>query len=146
MAKVRWLERELFRSPVYYCLCTSEKEYKDEFARLGVKYPGDWVVNDHSGAATHFATHTDYGVVAIVCMPIRTDKTLVELNAMLVHEGTHIVQEIMSHIGEKKPSDEFQAYIMQKVCLELMGELMRQLLKRPKTLAKIMTLQAKVYE
>lgn len=146
MAKVKWLERELFRSPVYYCLCTTEKEYIDEFARLGVKYPGNWTKNDRSGACTHFATRKDFGTVAIVCMPIKTKHTLVELNAMLVHEGTHVVQEIMDNIGEGKPSGEFQAYLIQKVCLELMGELMRKLYKQPKKLAKIMATQAKIYE
>lgn len=146
ITKVKWLERELFRSPVYYCLCTTEQEYVKEFARLGVKHPGHWTKNDRSDACTHFATHKDYGTIAIVCMPIKTSRTLVELNAMLVHEGTHVVQEIMENIGENKPNGEFQAYITQKVCLELMGELMRQLYAQPKKLAKIMANQAKVYE
>jgi hypothetical protein len=146
MAKVKWLERELFRSPVYYCLCTTEKEYTEEFVRLDVKYPGEWLKNDRSGACTHFATHKDYGTVAIVCMPIEPKRTLVELNAMLVHEGTHVVQEVMDNIGEKHPSGEFQAYLMQKVCLELMGEMMRKLYTKPKLLAKIMANQAKIYK
>lgn len=145
MAKVKWLDRELFSSPVYYCLCTTEKEYIKEFARLKVKYPGEWLKNDRSGACTHFATHTDYGTVAIVCMPLKAKRTIVELTAMLVHEGVHVVQEIMDNIGEKHPSSEFQAYITQKVCLELIGEMMRKLHTTPKLLAKIMATQAKIY-
>jgi hypothetical protein len=146
MSKVRWLDRELFMSPVYYCLCTSEKEYTGEFARLGIKNPIFWLKNSRSGACTHFATHKDYGTVAIVCIPVATKRTLVEINAMIVHEGMHVVQEIMENIGEHSPSGEFQAYLIQKISLELMGEMMRKLYKQPKKLAKIMANQAEIYQ
>jgi len=40
--------------------------------------------------------------------------------ALLVHEATHIKQYIMKHIGERKPSKEFEAYLMHHIMLELL--------------------------
>lgn len=145
MAKTKWLDRAVFLSPVYYCLCTTEKEYKRVLKRLDIDYPIEWLKNEWSGACTHFATNDKGQVCAVVCMPINMKRTLVEMHAMLVHEATHISQEIMSHIGEKHPSSEFQAYVIQKISLELIGEFMRKLHKVPKKLAKIMEHQAKIY-
>lgn len=38
---------------------------------------------------------------------------------LLIHEATHIWQDIREGIGEEKPSSEFEAYAMQNISAEL---------------------------
>lgn len=133
MAKVQWIDRELLRSPMYYCLCTTEKEYLGELARLNVKYPDKWV-KEISGARTHFLDNDKGSTCAIVCLPLKEDHTILEHEALLVHEAVHIFQEICDTWGEKKPSPEFEAYSIQRITLNLLHQFHKKLLTADKKL------------
>ena len=43
-----------------------------------------------------------------------------EQPALLVHEAVHVWQAFCEDIGEKSPSDEFEAYSIQSISYELM--------------------------
>lgn len=45
-----------------------------------------------------------------------------QYNSMLVHEAIHIWQEMCGIIGEKYPSQEFEAYCVQQISQNLMYE------------------------
>lgn len=137
MAKVQWIDRELLRSPVYYCLCTTEKEYLAELKKLNIEYPDRWV-KDSSGARTHFLITDEGSTCAVVCLPLKEDHSILEHEALLVHEAVHIFQEICDTWGEKKPSPEFEAYSIQRISLNLLHQLHKKLLTADKKLmAKI---------
>ena len=125
MPKVEWMPRELFRSPVYYCLCTSQKEFDAELRKLNIKDSKSWLKNAHSSATTHFLDGPSGDVCAVVCLPINPEKTRIEHYGLLVHEGMHIWREIREHIGEHSPSSEFEAYAIQRIAINLMHQFER---------------------
>jgi predicted Zn-dependent protease len=55
------------------------------------------------------------------------DTTPAEVAAVLVHEATHVKQALMRSIGETQPSDEFEAYTMQRITCELFTEYSRRI-------------------
>lgn len=137
MAKVKWIDRELIRSPLYYCLCTTEKEYLREMRKLDIKDPDKWL-KGHANATTHYITNDDKATCALVCFRIDDKRTILEMETLLVHEAVHIFQEICVDIGEHKPSHEFQAYGIQRISLNLLHEFHRRLANVPKkTMNKI---------
>lgn len=124
-----WLNRSLVESPAFYCLCTSEKEYRKVLKRLGVKKDSEWVISN--GATMHsFENVQDTKkLCCVVTMDIENKHSMPQFNALLVHEAVHIWQAIRESIGEKFPSSEFEAYSIQRISLELMDELEFQLSK-----------------
>lgn len=86
-----------------------------------------WLTKD---ACVNFYRHGTNGAnCAIVSMDITTGVSLVQMNALLVHEAVHIWQEIKRQLGEGDPSAEFEAYSIQRISLELMAELSERLEK-----------------
>lgn len=130
MSKVKWLDRELLRSPVYYCLCVDEEQYRQELKRLGIKWPDSFTINA-SGATTHFITNAKHGIAALVTINLSPKRTLIEHYALLTHEAVHIFQEICDRLGEKNPSSEFEAYGIQRISLNLMYQFNQYLKKQP---------------
>lgn len=115
-----YLRRDCCRLALKFGLCIDEKAYKKEMKRLkidGVEAIKNW----HSAATTHFIKNQEIKqIIAIVFFPPSTKYTLIEHYALLVHEGVHIWQEHKRLIGENEPSEEYEAYAMQHIALELM--------------------------
>jgi hypothetical protein len=115
-----WLDRALMVSPVYYALCTTEAGYHKILKGMGVD-KDTWppFTSFDAGGTTHFFTKGDK-VSAVVC--VKNDKSLdkLQIYALLVHEAVHIWQEILQNIHEKAPSQEFEAYSIQKISQNLM--------------------------
>lgn len=116
---MRWLDRGLMFSPIYYGLCLDDKSFQKELKRLKINEPVRFIKNDHSDATVHFF-ETDNKVSAIVCLGKTKGKTSMQINALLLHEAVHIWQEIRLSIGEKSPSSEFEAYSIQAIAQNLM--------------------------
>jgi hypothetical protein len=116
---MKWLDRSLVISPVYYGLCQSEKEFRKELKRLGIpKKDRPEFINPGADATVHFF-EKDNATSAIVCLGSADCHTPDEIVGLLIHEAVHIWQEIRSNIGEKNPSSEFEAYSIQTIAQRL---------------------------
>ena len=118
--KVQWLNRSLIIGP-YLCLCTTEKEYHAvmDYLKVPAHQRCPWV-GKRANAATHLLENQDHGLVAVVCLGDVSRRSLVDVAALLVHEAVHVWQAFCEDIGEKSPSDEFEAYSIQSISYELM--------------------------
>lgn len=120
----KWLDRSLVESPAFYCLCTSEKQYKKVLKELGIKNPDVWL-NVGGDATVHVIENTKNTskLCCIVCIDITKGHSIPQIMALLVHEAVHIWQYIRESLGEDSPSAEFEAYAIQRLSLELMTQM-----------------------
>lgn len=118
--KVQWLNRSLILGP-YLCLCATEEDYHAVMDYLKVPHHQrePWV-NKRADATTHLLENRDRGLVAVVCLGDVSRRSPVDVAALLVHEAVHVWQAFCEGIGEKSPSDEFEAYSIQNISHELM--------------------------
>lgn len=117
----QWLSRNLFKSPIHYALCMSEKEFYEELQSLAVpkgQYPS-FMGSPTAHATTHHLLYKGRGQVAIVCLVKDKKRTTPEVMGLLVHEAVHIWQRMCQNIGEDNPSSEFEAYGIQWISQEL---------------------------
>ncbi len=120
MSKV-WGNRRLIILDVYFGLCTTEAMFHKQLKRMKVarnEWPS-FIKNDHSDATAHFFER-DGEVSVLVCIKTRKEITPIQVAGLLVHEAVHIWQHYTRSIGEKEPSDEFEAYSIQAISQELM--------------------------
>lgn len=121
--KVDWLDRALFVSSHYYCLCTTEAQFHAALRHLDVpreSYPA-FVLNAHSDATVHYLESND-GLKhsAIVCLRVREGIEGTQIASLLVHEAVHIWQATKKDYGEREPSAELEAYAIQNIAQRLM--------------------------
>lgn len=121
---MKWLNRSLFVSPIYYGLCTTEQEFHRELKKLKVPR-SDWPQyvgldqNSSSDATTHHIEHANGNKICIVCIGKTKGYSQQQIHALLVHEAVHIWQKIRTEIGETRPSSEFEAYAIQRISQSL---------------------------
>ena len=117
---MKWLDRSLVISPIHYGLCKTEKDFKKELKRLGIRKKDrpDFLKSSHANATVHFF-EKDNSVCAIVCLGDTKGHTPNEIVGLLIHESVHIWQEIKANIGEQYPSNEFEAYSIQAIAQKL---------------------------
>ncbi len=118
MSKVNWCDRSMFQGP-YYCLVTTPKLFRKELKRLGVPNDLAFTANESSNA-TCYEFEKDGKTSFIVTIKGWKGADPIEVAGLLVHEATHIKQHVMRIIGEKNPSSEFEAYMMQNIAGNLM--------------------------
>lgn len=121
--KTNWLDRTLVLGP-FLALFTTEKAYKAEMKLLGVENPNPWILEGSNATVHNMQRGGD--VMCVVCMPVNKDFSPADVTAVLVHEAVHVWQAFASHIGERKPSDEFEAYAIQNISQTLIDEYQRQ--------------------
>jgi hypothetical protein len=118
----RWIDRSLITNPFNLCLCVTEKQYKKALDRLKIK-PEDrtpYLYRPTSGATVHrFDNQGDGEHAAIVCISERTDLTKNQIFATIAHEVSHLTDYVMQELGEDRPSTEFKAYCVQRMCQSL---------------------------
>lgn len=117
--KVEWCDRGIF--PIYYGFCPSEKAWKRQMKILDIKnspYP------DVDGRCTTF-DKTNNGLVSkrisIVTINERCDKNHLGVVGLIIHEATHVWQQVRDHMGEESPSVEFEAHSMEYIAGNLYG-------------------------
>ncbi len=115
---MKWLDRAIVVSPVYYGLCLSKRDFRKELRRLGIKERVSWL-SPGAGATTHMLDSDDGRACAIVCLGDHKGRSLAAVHALLVHEAVHVWQKIRETINERDPSSEFEAYSLQSIALEL---------------------------
>ena len=116
--KIEWLDRCLFVSPVYYCLCKTEKEFKkvQKHLKIPKNKRTDFLLNG-SNTTAHFFTK-DNDSSAVVCID-GEGYSRSQVSALLAHEAVHIFQEVKYIVGEDNPSKEFEAYAIQAISQRL---------------------------
>lgn len=120
---MKYCDRALVVSPVYYTLITSEKAYYKELERI--QLPKDdfhkWI-NEKADATTHFFAKGDKRI-ALVAIKFNKNYDDVQVYSLLTHEAIHLWQYIKSELSESNPSSEFEAYSVQAIVQQLLYKL-----------------------
>jgi len=121
MTKIKWIDRNLINSYTTIGLCLDEASFHHQMKRLKVPLEEwvKWNADDANGTTHFFACTNPMGFCCIVCVSKKGLNRL-ELYGVLVHEAVHVWQSIRDHIGESKPSPEFEAYSIQSIAQKLM--------------------------
>lgn len=122
LKSLEWQDPMIFRSPIDYCLCLTEKAFFDELKRLKIPKDVRPSYAKNADAIIHFfSLPNSIGEIAIINLSTSVDKySELELYALLMHEGVHLWQRICEYVGEETPSAEFEAYAIQTIALNLM--------------------------
>lgn len=110
MKKPKTVWWPLFVDSFKFCVCVTEADMK-QVAR-SLKMP--MLTDRDYGAAVHDGKTSDGERVNILHIPNWENGDSTQLG-LLVHEATHVAQNLMDHINEKEPSPEFQAFMVQGV-------------------------------
>jgi hypothetical protein len=108
----------MFQGP-YYVLVTTPKLFRKELKRLGIKGDLSYTASPSSNA-TCYEFENNGKESFIVTLKNWKGADPIEVASLIVHEATHIKQHTMRIIGEKNPSSEFEAYMMQNIAGNLM--------------------------
>ena len=121
-----WLNRSLILGP-YLRLCTTEKDYHEmmDYLKVPAHQQRPWV-SKRADATTHLLENQNHGLVAVVCLGDVSRRPLIDVAALLVHEAVHVWQAFCEDIGEKSPSDEFEAYSIQSISYQLLSAFVQQ--------------------
>lgn len=112
--RVIWLDRGW--QPVEYGFCPSRKAWKRAMKEMeidGEDYP------ETDGRCTTFTKNGKTRILVTIREGAEKEHSSVEIAGILVHEATHIWQEVRSAMREREPSTEFEAYSMQAIFQEL---------------------------
>lgn len=72
----------------------------------------------HMGCAAQVDYYQD-GRYAVVQLGDTSERNIIEVYGLILHESVHIWQKIRELMGEKSPSTEFEAYSIQKIAQDL---------------------------
>lgn len=125
--KNRWLDRRIAHPGPYLTLCLYEAEYHAAMEHLRIQGPPAWIMGPQADATAHYCTRPDTAPAVVVCLRGWQGRDPVEVAGMLVHEAVHVWQEYAAGIGERNPGSEQEAYAVQAISQELMGEFARRM-------------------
>lgn len=108
---MKWLNRTLLHIPFRLGICTSEKKFKREMKRLGVK-PCPQFLSDGADATTTYIRRKGK-LSAIIGIGPRKGYSHIEVDGLVLHECMHIWQEAKRRMRETAPGDEIEAYVVQ---------------------------------
>lgn len=72
----------------------------------------------HMGCAAQVDFYQD-NKLAVVQIGDTSERTIIEVFGLLLHESIHIWQKIRERMGERNPSSEFEAYSIQALAQDL---------------------------
>ena len=129
--KTKWLNNGIhFIS--HYALCVDEADYwrvMDEL-KCKVRYPY-CNTSETANAWVKTLAKADGEEVHLVCLgKDLLSKSVPVICGYLAHEATHIWQFVCDYIGEKEPSREFEAYMIQHITTELISEFFNHKFKK----------------
>lgn len=114
----KWLDDSLIKSKQYMYLALNEEEYLDIFHSDGVDHHIPRWCKPGCANCTFFENKNGASTVIVAIDPELGDGTRldnIKIVAMLAHEAVHVFQKECEMIGEDKPSDEFEAYSIQRI-------------------------------
>lgn len=110
-------------------LCTSEEQYQDKCEELKIPRVGrgGMLLTPQSNAtlSTFDEAYDASGKrIRVMILGIQVDRARdqLEVVGLIVHECVHMFQKICEYIGEARPSPEFQAYAIQRLTQDMLGE------------------------
>jgi len=121
MGKVHYFHMGAY--PVYLGFCTDPAAFAKEVKRLKVDADTPFLVRASAKATLH-AFERKGELNFIVCMDPK-GITQEQIAALLAHEAVHAAQMLWEHIGETRPGEEAEAYLVQYIvqrCLVAMKE------------------------
>ncbi len=110
---VIWIDRGWQNAHIGFC--PSEKAWVREMKLLGTpeeRYP---TTAGHCQTFEHRDIRSLHILVTIADEPM----TLAQLVGIIAHECMHVWRFVREHMGEKKPSVEFEAYSMQAITQDI---------------------------
>lgn len=125
MTRLNWLDRDTVLAP-RMALCLSEKEYLQAVAHCGVQGAPRRIDEDRQIACVHVWERCG-SLVCIVCLHLSDEHDPIDIAATLVHGFVHVFQHLCDSIGEDNPSEEFEAYSIERIAERLMREYKRRL-------------------
>lgn len=126
IGKVHYFNPGPFPVHVGFTIC--ERAFQRELKRLNVTQPVNFLGRHNAGATTHLFERNGKDLCAIVCLGQIRKRTISELAAMIAHEAVHVAEAVFDSIGDKNPSEEVMAYMVQWVvirCLPIVIEARR---------------------
>jgi hypothetical protein len=113
-----WLDRTLLVGP-HLALVTNEEEILALTKEVDVDPPAHWCGSDKWHACTHtWQVGAELICIVAINMEYAKEMPATHVAALLVHEATHVWQEVREKIGGNI-GDESEAYAMQNICREL---------------------------
>ena len=119
---VMWLDRMWY--PVYFGFCPNEEAWKKEVKRLNLTLHEAPYPTKKDACCSTFTLWGEASCIITVGKSMDV-KNLTHVFSLLSHECVHIWQEICEQMGEKHPSEEFEAYTVQYLSLEICNAYMR---------------------
>lgn len=95
----------LARNQLHMDLLFEDMNHVDEFLSI-------------EGAAAQVDFYSD-GAYAVVQLGDTSERNLIEVYGLLLHEAVHVWQKVRKLMGEKEPSSEFEAYSIQEIAQDL---------------------------
>jgi len=128
VSKVKYIDRALVVNPYYVGLVTNEQAFRQELKRLKVpeKDWPDYMGSNHADATAHFLEKADGSSISLVCLREKKKVDRVQVLGVLIHEAVHVWQYVRRYLGESAPSDEFEAYAVQKIAQGLIAAYVNQ--------------------
>lgn len=120
--KAEWCDRSIAETAYDFCLCVTQKQYERELDRLKIAKENrkPFLRQPSDRATLHTWDNTAGGrPLAMVCLRLSDDNTMMQTYATLVHEAVHLWQFTKERMGEDKPSVEFEAYAVQAISQRL---------------------------
>lgn len=118
---VHWCNRGWL--PFCYCYCPDEKGWNRLMKHLGTEgepYP------ESSGRMTSVRSVETGEISLIVTFSDQLpSKCPITITGIVVHEATHVWQEVQKHIGEEDPGWEMEAYAVQAIYSELLYAMLK---------------------
>lgn len=108
-----------------FCLVLTEKDLDDVCTYLEID-KSLFIDLPHSGRVDFLQNDKTGKNVAVMRIDEEKRYSLSEHIALIVHECTHIKQQIMDDIREDNPSKEFEAYTLQDLSVHMIDEFLRR--------------------
>lgn len=105
MSPFQHIQYTLARNQLHMDLLFDDMEEADQFLSI-------------DGAAAQVDYYQE-GTYAIVQLGDTSERDLIEVYGLLLHESVHVWQRIRKLMGEREPSSEFEAYSIQAIAQDL---------------------------
>lgn len=105
-----------------YCLVINDKQAKKVIKKFNL-HKESLINNMTYDAYTYY--DSDNKIIAIRI--VNNELSLINLISLIIHEVTHVKQFVMEQLNEHKPSDEFEAYLMQEITNNLLTDCFNKL-------------------
>lgn len=119
--KVTWLNSPFPAVSFYYCVCNTDKKFKNALKHLSIpknQYP-DFISPDCDAMVHTFIKNSQK--TCVVCINKHEDRD--QIICLLAHEAVHMLRKLKETMGEEYSGDEFDAYCVQMMLFEMVKQI-----------------------